>query len=158
MLLLETKNEKDESSAIQQKRDDSVESDERIQPMRFPQQHAEVIDRRLPVKIIITRKEKVPRVYAEPRQVVTPVDGVSDRDQFVVTLEERYGGEEGHLWEYCRPRFPGHSSNDFVGFSFVVMFSFRRIFRRPPPERTGRHPEAPELRGSGAPSWPPVGT
>ena len=89
MLLLETKNEKDESSAIQQKRDDSVESDERIQPMRFPQQHAEVIDRRLPVEIIITRKEEVPRVYAEPRQVVTPVDGVSDRDQFVVTLRGR---------------------------------------------------------------------
>ena len=96
MLFLETQDKADEADDIQQERDYPVESDERVQIVGFTQEHPEIINGRFSVEVIITREEEIPRVYPKPRKIVAPIHGVSDGNEFMVTLRE--GGEGGVGW------------------------------------------------------------
>ena len=89
MFFLETEHESDESDAVKQERDNPVKSDERIQIMRLAEEHPEIIDGRFAVEVIITRKEEIPRQYSKPGKVVASIHGISDGDEFMVTLRER---------------------------------------------------------------------
>ena len=86
-----------------------MESHEGIQVIRLPEQHAKVIDGRFAVEIIVTRKEKIPRVNPEPGQVVTAVDGIRDRDEFVIALD-LYDENESHQRE--RPHVNDHAESE----------------------------------------------
>ena len=89
MLFPEAEDEADESDAIEQKRDDPMESDEGIQIVGLAQEQAEIVDGRFSVEIIIARKEEIPRVYPKPGKIVAPIHGIRDGDEFMVTLDKK---------------------------------------------------------------------